>query len=229
MGMKRLTALLFLCIFLIGCGLIPNETVTETSFEYGSSSGDVPSGESAVVDWVIDGDTVDVIMDGEEYRVRYIGMDTPERGDAFYDEAKQANMDLVKGETIIMVKDVSETDRHGRLLRYIYLEDGTFVNGALVAEGFARVSTFPPDVAESDYLKSLQEDARVNGRGLWGGNELSGAPAGCATCVKNAYNCADFSSQNDAQACYEFCMDSVGEDIHHLDGGGDGMVCESLP
>jgi micrococcal nuclease len=85
---------------------------------------------------VIDGDTIDVEINGERQRVRYIGMNTPERDEPCYDEATDANIDLIAGKTVLLVKDTSETDRYGRLLRYVYAGD-VFFNQALVAEGYA--------------------------------------------------------------------------------------------
>lgn len=87
-------------------------------------------------------------------------MDTPERGDAFFGEATQANRELVEGETFRLVKDVSETDQFGRSLRYVYLADGTFVNAELVRQGFAQAATFPPDVAHQELFSELQAEAR---------------------------------------------------------------------
>jgi micrococcal nuclease len=85
----------------------------------------VPEGDLGTVTNIVDGDTIDVTIGGTTYRVRYIGMDTPERGDYFFSEATEANRVLVEGQQVILVKDVSETDRYGRLLRYVYLEDGS--------------------------------------------------------------------------------------------------------
>lgn len=127
----------------------------------------VPAGQTATVVDVVDGDTIDVDLDGEVHRLRYIGVDTPERGEPFYDEAAEANGNLVLGHEVILVRDVSETDRFGRLLRYVYLADGTFVNGELVARGFAVAATFPPDVAQQALLSRLQRQARERGAGLW--------------------------------------------------------------
>jgi micrococcal nuclease len=95
-------------------------------------------------------------------------MDTPEAGDPFYAAAKEANADLVSGKNVILVKDVSETDRFDRLLRYVNLEDGTFVNAELVSLGYAQVATFPPDVRHVSLFLTLQREAREAGRGLWG-------------------------------------------------------------
>jgi len=234
--MRRFLLLLLIGL-MIGCAELV--TVLEESAEF----SDLPAspaavdrssyaieGDRAQVLNVIDGDTIDVDLGGVEYRVRYISIDTPERGDPFYREATDYNRQLVENETVILVRDISDTDQYGRLLRYIYLPDGTFVNAELISSGYARVVTFPPDVSQVDYLRSLQQEARERSAGLWAENELnSNAPAGCMTCEYNAHNCSDFNRQQEAQACYEFCLVEVNEDIHRLDGGGDGLVCESLP
>jgi hypothetical protein len=73
----------------------------------------------------------------------------------------------VEGEQVILVKDVSETGRYGRLLRYVYLEDGTFVNAELVRQGYAVIATFPPDVRHQALFLELEREAREAGRGLW--------------------------------------------------------------
>lgn len=55
------------------------------------------------------------------------------------------------------------------------------------------------------------------------------APGGCSICDHDAYNCSDFSTQAEAQACHDYCFDLVGSDIHRLDADGNGVACESLP
>lgn len=123
---------------------------------------------------VIDGDTIKVSIDGQVYTVRYIGIDTPETVhpdepvEWMGPEASAANEELVGGRTVYLEKDVSETDQYGRLLRYVYLADGTFVNAELVRMGYAQVSTFPPDVRYQDLFLELQREAREAERGLWG-------------------------------------------------------------
>jgi len=129
----------------------------------------VPTGDRATVINIVDGDTADVLFDGEEFRVRYIGIDTPERGDDFYKEASDANASLVLDQAVILVKDVSETDRFGRLLRYLYLLDGTFVNAELVRQGLAEAVLFPPDDAHYQEFLALQSEAQASDRGKWSG------------------------------------------------------------
>lgn len=130
-----------------------------------TTGGDVPSGgETATVTQIIDGDTIDVSMNGQTYRVRYIGMNTPERDEACYSEARQANALFVQGQTVRLVRDVSEIDQYGRLLRYIYVGD-LFVNRALVEQGYAEVVSYPPDTAQFDNFKRLEDEARAANRG----------------------------------------------------------------
>src|SRR3954462_11402726 len=110
----------FVMLILLVCACTRTPSGSAGGSPPGSSSGDVPAGQAAQVTRVIDGDTIDVEMSGVSYRVRYIGMNTPERDEACYQEAKDANAVLVSGKTVTLVKDTSETDVYGRLLRYIY-------------------------------------------------------------------------------------------------------------
>ncbi len=144
-----------------------------------------PAGTAAQVTQIIDGDTIDVTISGVPYRVRYILIDTPERGAPFYDESTEVNRQLVQDKTVTLVKDVNETDRYSRLLRYVYLADGTFVNAELVRQGFAQVATFPPDVAKEAEIRAAQQEAVAAGRGLWAGETTNAAPAG-ATANRSA-------------------------------------------
>jgi len=120
----------------------------------------------ATVVRVVDGDTIKVDLDGETYKVRYIGMDTPEKDRPFFEEATTKNAELVDGQAVLLVKDVSETDRYDRLLRYVFVGD-TFVNFELVNQGYAAAATFPPDVACDGMFHAAEADARSRGLGLW--------------------------------------------------------------
>lgn len=104
--------------------------------------------------------------------MRYIGIDTPETVhpskpvEYMGKEASAKNKELVDGKTVRLEKDVSETDKYGRLLRYVYVGD-LFVNAELVRLGYAQVATYPPDVKYQDLFLVLQREAREAGRGLW--------------------------------------------------------------
>jgi endonuclease YncB( thermonuclease family) len=121
----------------------------------------------ATVVKIVDGDTIDVVINKQTYRVRYILVNTPERGQDFYQEATNANSALVAGKTVYLLKDVNETDRYGRLLRYVYLADGTHVNRELVRLGFAALASFPPDIAKEAEIRAAQQEAVAAGSGLW--------------------------------------------------------------
>ena len=150
----------------------------------GAGPGDfVPTGatEEARVVRVVDGDTIIVDRGLGDERLRYIGMDTPETvkpGSSVEwmgREASAANRALVEGRAVILEKDVSETDRYGRLLRHVWLRDGIWrlVDLELVRDGYARVSTYPPDVKYSDLYLAAQVDAREHDRGLWGAGPVN--------------------------------------------------------
>ncbi|MGH7381603.1 MAG: thermonuclease family protein [Candidatus Methylomirabilales bacterium] len=123
---------------------------------------------------VIDGDTIEVCCIGwRRESIRYIGIDTPETSGptrtfaAYGKEAKEANRKLVDGKAVRLEFDVRQRDKHGRLLAYVYLEDGTFVNARLVQQGYAQVMTVPPNVKHQELFLKLQREAREARRGLW--------------------------------------------------------------
>ena len=115
---------------------------------------------------VIDGDTIRV---SGGWRVRYIGIDTPEVGSdlQYYGpEAADFNGKLVGEQNVTLVKDVSDKDRFGRLLRFVYA-DGILVNAELVREGYARAVAYPPDTRYAECFVALEREAQDAGRGLW--------------------------------------------------------------
>jgi micrococcal nuclease len=170
------------------------ESVSPTSSATAAAESASPTAENrqaARVTRVVDGDTIDVELDGAVVRVRYIGMDTPETVDprspveCFGPESSERNQALVGGQTVELEKDVSETDIYGRLLRYVYV-DGRMVNEELVLEGYATAATFPPDVKYVDRFIEAERQARDAGSGLWGAcvsdvqpPSADGCPQGC--------------------------------------------------
>jgi endonuclease YncB( thermonuclease family)/uncharacterized protein YraI len=130
----------------------------------------VPAGaQEARVKAIADGDTIIILLDGAPQALRYAGIDTPERGQPGYKAATEANRQLVYGKTVYVVADQSDRDRDGRLLRNVYLADGTFVNGQLVAQGMAQPIAYPPDTAEHDRLVQLAVAAARAQSGFWSG------------------------------------------------------------
>jgi len=115
---------------------------------------------------IVDGDTIRVRIGGEIYAVRYIGIDCPEKDEPLYEEATAANRQLVEGQEVRLEKDVSETDKYGRLLRYVWLGD-VLVNAELVRQGLAEAVRYPPDVKYQALLQDAEAEARRAQRGLW--------------------------------------------------------------
>lgn len=122
---------------------------------------------------VIDGDTIEVtFINGDIKKVRYIGIDTPESVDprhiveCFGREAAAKNRNLVFGKTVYLSKDISQTDKYGRLLRYVYVGK-VLVNEILVREGYAVAVTYPPDVRLQPVLSAAEKQARHEKLGLW--------------------------------------------------------------
>ena len=128
---------------------------------------------------VIDGDTV-LLENGK--LLRYIGIDTPEIRTKTKDgtwrynpsfwalKAKQFNAWLVEGKKVKVEFDIQKTDKYGRLLGYVFLKDGRFVNELLLREGLGILYTFPPNIKYIDTLILAQKWARQNKKGLWNDN-----------------------------------------------------------
>jgi endonuclease YncB( thermonuclease family) len=129
-----------------------------------NTGGAAIDGTRATVVRVIDGDTIDVRINGQEDRVRYVGVNTPERDEACYAEATAANRALVEGREVILVRDTSDRDRFDRLLRYIYVGN-VFVNAALVEQGWAEAVLYQPDDREYSRFLALEREAANNRRG----------------------------------------------------------------
>jgi micrococcal nuclease len=128
---------------------------------------------------VIDGDTVKIDT-GE--KVRYIGIDTPEKGELFCEECTKKNEELVLGKEVGLERDVSITDKYGRLLAYVWVGD-LMVNSEMVKTGYAHAYTYPPDVKYSDLFVELEREARENEYGLWAEPETTASTEQTTTTI----------------------------------------------
>lgn len=180
---------------------------------------------------VVDGDTIK-IETGET--VRYIGIDTPESVDSrkpvqcYAKEASAKNEELVLGKTVELEKDISDKDRYGRLLRYIWIGD-SLINEVLVREGYAFSYSYPPDIKYQANFLEAQRKAREESKGLWG--------AVCLTQPAASYTSQPAVSGNFTCDCNKSCakMSSCAEAQYQLstcgciarDGDGDGVACDS--
>lgn len=124
--------------------------------------------ESATVTQVIDGDTIEL---ASGRRVRYIGINTPERGQPYYEEATAINQRLVTGQQIFLELDVETFDQYGRRLAYVWAA-GRLVNLEIVRQGFASSFTVPPNVRYEALFREAEREAREAGRGLWAGSTV---------------------------------------------------------
>ncbi len=123
---------------------------------------------------IIDGDTIVVRLGGKPFHVRYIGIDAPEMhspatgsAEPFAHAAKKANERLTAGRTVFLEPDISDTDRHGRLLRYVWLDEKTMISAELARLGYARVNRYPPDTRHQAFLETMEREARKARRGIW--------------------------------------------------------------
>lgn len=183
---------IFNAIALIGILLIPVLVFTSCSngkfYPEQQSKFSIPFGRSynysdILVTRAVDGDTLK-LESGE--RVRLIGIDTPEihESDKLYRDSRRTQQDvatikamgmrayqftrsLVEGKRVSLEFDVEKHDVYDRLLAYVYLKDGTFVNAEIVKQGYASLMTYPPNVKYADLFVKLYQEARENKRGLW--------------------------------------------------------------
>lgn len=171
-NVSYITALIVILVSLINQLLKPPESplINQPASLIATSSA-----ELVKVKRVIDGDTIELET---KQKVRYIGVDTPELHDprkkieCYGKEAMEENKKLVEGKMVRLEKDISETDKFKRLLRYVYIPteaspSGIFVNDYLVKEGYAFASTFPPDVKFANLFLLSQQEAKAENKGLW--------------------------------------------------------------
>lgn len=145
---KSVIIILFLssgCVFL---AKIPEETTpTQENIKLPSCISPLSQVEKAFVNRAIDGDSIEVTMDGKKIQVRYIGINAPDYGlgvDAQARAAERANRELVEGKIVYLYRDISDKDKYQRLLRYVFVND-IFVNQWLVQQGFAQPRYYSPD------------------------------------------------------------------------------------
>lgn len=159
--------------------------VSYPAFKTLSGPGSAMAGNEYVyVSRVVDGDTLH--LSGGQ-RVRLIGIDTPElhHSAKLERDARKSHMNvrqiqamgakasaftkaLCEGKKVRLEYDVEKRDKYRRILAYVYLEDGTFVNAKIVEEGYAQIMTIPPNVKYAELFLKLEREAREKRKGLWG-------------------------------------------------------------
>jgi len=188
--MKSINRAIYLMFGFLVLFLVYSFAMEQSKFLTGSGEGKItiPFGSgrdysNILVTRVVDGDTLK-LETGE--RVRLIGIDTPElhESDKLRRDAQRSGQsagaiqemgrrayeftrNLVEGKRVRLEFDVQKYDKYDRLLAYVYLQDGTFVNADIVKEGYANLLTIPPDVKYAELFQKMYQEARENNRGLW--------------------------------------------------------------
>lgn len=190
--------------------IIQNE-IKDEEISQSEATQEVLSPEgTAKVKRIVDGDTIEIETNGVARKVRLIGINTPERNRPYFEEAKNKLSELISGKEVKLEKDVSETDRYGRLLRYIYLGD-LFVNLEMVKTGYAQSSSYPPDVKFQDLFRAAETQARQQRIGSWSPDLPKFA----------TYEVANNKEENNAPnpSCPIKGNISSGGKIYHIPGG----------
>ena len=191
---------------------------------------------------VVDGDTIVVNYNGKNEKVRLIGLDTTESKDprkkvqCFSREASSKMMNLVSGKEVKLEQGPMSDNRgyYGRLLRYVYLPNGTHVNAWMVKNGYGYAYTKYPFSKQSQF-ESYEQQARDNKLGLWADGvcekeeetQTTETNSSDYICSSNEYNCSDFDTYTEAKDVYEACG-GVDNDVHRLDSDNDKKPCERL-
>lgn len=159
-------------------------TATATTYVIAGYAGPVmPSGlASARIVKVVDGDTVDVILDGKTVTLRLIGMDSPEVVDprkpvqCFGREASNRGHQILDGQTVYLEADPTqgERDKYGRTLRYLWLPDGRSYEWTMIDDGYAHEYTYDAPYRYQADFKAAQRDAMEHNRGLWSSATCNG-------------------------------------------------------
>lgn len=180
---------------------------------------------------VVDGDTIEVRFRGRTLTVRLIGIDTPESVapgrpvQCYALAASRYTERRLEGERVRLEFDVERIDRYGRTLAYVWVGDELF-NETLVREGYAFVTTYPPNVRYVERFRRAQREARSHDRGVWGrcvqrGDQRSCDPSYVGVCIPPPppdLDCADIPYRR-------FTVEPP--DPHGFDGDHDGIGCET--
>jgi len=212
---------------------------------------------------VVDGDTIKVNMNGKTETIRLIGVDTPETVDprktvqCFGEEASKFAKESLSGQSVKLEADATQDnrDKYNRLLRYVFLSDGTNFNQRLVSEGYAYEYTYNTAYSKQAEFKSAQKVAESSDKGLWAPSTCDGqktkaqavspspvpapsvtppptpapspAPSEGAGCDPNYTPCVPISSADLDCGDIGFMVRVIGTDRHRFDANHDGYGCES--
>lgn len=250
MSLRQKRSLLALFLFvggIIAAGLTtnqefklnPQEKQKPTQTVLSASEKMQATGSAALVTKVVDGDTIEVRINNKQEKIRIIGINTPESVDprrgvqCFGIDASNRAKEKLTGQTVVLQKDPSqsERDKYGRLLRFIWMNNGkTDFGASMIAEGYAYEYTYGTPHMHQERYQQLQKEAEQEKRGLWseqacGGktNDTTSEPS------TDKKHCSDFTSRQDAQKYFESHGGITSAEVKGMDGNGDGEACETLP
>lgn len=152
---KKVIFILLTILLLVGC----EKNKLENSYKL--------EGPYKVVK-VIDGDTITL---NNSAKIRFSGINTPEVGDCYYQEAKDRLTGLLMDNDVFLERDKTDIDKYDRLLRYVYLNN-EMMNSLMVREGYAKVfDKYKEDTKRYDELKKIEEPVKASKLGVWGCEE----------------------------------------------------------
>lgn len=212
-----------LCCFLFGLLINATESTSENKNNDSLQIDSAKDTKLYKVTKVIDGDTIEVELDAKTEKVRLIGIDTPESVhpekpvECFAIEASNRLKELIENKEVLLVSDDSQAneDKYGRLLRYVSLPNGDFINFIMIRQGFAHEYTYNNNLYEyQNEFKEAEKFAKDNNYGLWGNscqcvkdNEISRKCISCNT-LKIEYtnwDCSTYSKDVEDTTCQSLC------------------------
>ncbi|WP_082418973.1 thermonuclease family protein [Massilibacterium senegalense] len=201
----------------------PEETVVNEEPQANIPAVEGVSLIPATVIRVTDGDTIKIRLDNEkEEKVRMILVDTPETVhpnkpvQPFGPEASQLTKDTLSGASIGLELGIEERDRYGRLLAYVYLQDGSMYNKTLIEKGLARVAVYPPNTKYLDEFKALEQQAKTEKLGIW---SIEDYQSSSITNNSNQNNTSTSTTPTPSGSCdIKGNINSRGEKIYHMPG-----------
>lgn len=227
--------------------LSPSPTPSPTPSQTGSqksaqAAAPAVTATSAQVTRIIDGDTAEMVLaSGRTERVRFIGVDTPERGQPLSADATTYTSDRIAGKQVFLQTDVDSQDQYGRLLAYVWFSEPKrgdeaeareyMLNGRMLIDGFAVFLTVPPNVKYVNLFTRFQEEARSAGRGVWGLPQPTPSPA--KTSGRNcdpSYPDICIPPPPPDLDCHEIEHRNfrvLPPDLHGFDRDKDGIGCET--
>lgn len=171
---------------LAGCGQsqVNNTSAPQSQTDHSRTPQNITALRQGTVTRVVDGDTIEVALNGKKETIRLIGVDTPETVkpnhpvEPYGKEASDFTKSRLGGKAVFIETDVQERDRYGRLLSYVWIEPPAeetdqeirkkMFNAMLLLDGYAQILTVPPNVKYVDYFTTYQKEAREVNKGLWG-------------------------------------------------------------